>query len=97
MDPVNGYPRDGMARASLAVVIHRKDILPRLGSIRVPTLVLCGREDRATEPEHSERIAAAIPGAKLVLIDGAGHITALEQPKAVNAALVPFVASQLGS
>ncbi len=94
---VNGYPRDGVARASLAVVVQRKDIFPRLGSIRAPTLVLCGREDRATEPEHSERIARAIPGAKLVLIDGAGHVSALEQPAAVNDALVPFVASQLGS
>jgi 3-oxoadipate enol-lactonase len=94
---VNGYSRDGTARASLAVVVHRKDILSRIGSIRVPTLVLCGREDRAAEPVHSERIMGAIPGAKLVLIDGAAHVSALEQPKAVNEALVPFVASQLGS
>ena len=63
----------------------------------MPTLVMCGTEDRATEPVHSERIAAAIPGAKLVLVDGAGHVAALEQPKAVNDALVPFVAAQLGS
>jgi 3-oxoadipate enol-lactonase len=94
---VNGFSRDGIARASLAVVVHRKDILARLGSIRAPTVVLCGREDRATEPVHSERIAAAIQGAKLVLIDGAGHVSALEQPEAVNETLVPFVASQLGS
>jgi pimeloyl-ACP methyl ester carboxylesterase len=94
---VNGFSRDGTARASLAVVVHRKDILSRIGSIRLPTLVLCGREDRATEPVHSERIVGAIPGAKLVLIDGAGHVSALEQPRAVNEALVPFVASQLGS
>jgi 3-oxoadipate enol-lactonase len=94
---VNGYPRDGVARASLAVVVQRKDIFPRLGSIRAPTLVVCGREDRATEPEHSERIARAIPGAKLVLVDGAGHVSALEQPKAVNDVLVPFVAAQVGS
>jgi 3-oxoadipate enol-lactonase len=94
---LNGFPREGVARASLAVVIHRKDILPRLGAIRVPTLVVCGREDRATEPVHSERIAGAIPGAKLVLIEGAGHVSALEQPKAVNDVLVPFVAAQLGS
>jgi pimeloyl-ACP methyl ester carboxylesterase len=94
---VNGYPREGTARASKAVVIQRKDILSRLGSIRVPTLVMCGREDRATEPVHSERIAQAIAGAKLVYIEGAGHISALEQPKAVNDALVPFVASQVGS
>jgi pimeloyl-ACP methyl ester carboxylesterase len=93
---VNGFSRDGIARASLAVV-HRKDILARLGSIRAPTVVLCGREDRATEPVHSERIAAAIQGAKLVLIDGAGHVSALEQPEAVNETLVPFVASQIGS
>jgi 3-oxoadipate enol-lactonase len=93
----NGFPREGIARASLAVVIHRKEILSRLGAIRVPTLVMCGREDRATEPVHSERIAQAIPGARLVLIDGAGHISALEQPKAVNDLLVPFVAAQLGS
>jgi pimeloyl-ACP methyl ester carboxylesterase len=93
----SGFPREGTARAALAVVIHRKDILPRISAIRVPTLVACGREDRATEPVHSERIANAILGARLVLIDGAGHVSALEQPKAVNETLVPFVASQLGS
>jgi 3-oxoadipate enol-lactonase len=93
----NGYPRDGVSRAALAVVVQRKSILPRLGSIRVPTLVLCGREDRATEPVHSERIAAAIPGAKLVYIEGSGHISTLEQPAAVNDVLVPFVAAQVGS
>jgi pimeloyl-ACP methyl ester carboxylesterase len=80
----------------MAVVIQRKDILPRLRDIRVPTLVACGREDRATEPVHSERIAAAIPGARLAWIEQAGHITALEQPEAVNALLVPFVRDQLG-
>jgi 3-oxoadipate enol-lactonase len=94
---LNGFSRDGIARAALAVVVHRKDILGRLGSIRVPTLVVCGREDRATEPEHSQRIASAIAGATLVLVDGAGHVSALEQPRAVNDALVPFVASQVRS
>jgi pimeloyl-ACP methyl ester carboxylesterase len=94
---MNGFPREGVARASLAVVVHRKDILARLGSIKAPTLVLCGREDKATPPVHSERIAHAIPGAKLVMVEGAGHVSALEQPRAVNEALVPFVAAQLGS
>ena len=92
---VNGYPRDGVARASLAVVVQRKDILPRLGAIRAPTLVLCGREDRATEPVHSERMAAAIPGARLAWIEDAGHASALEQPEAVNAVLGSFVREQL--
>ena len=92
----NGFPREGTARAALAVVVHRKDILPRIGDIRVPTLVVCGREDRATEPGHSERIASRIAGARLHWIDDAGHVTALEQPKAVNDVLVPFVREQLG-
>jgi pimeloyl-ACP methyl ester carboxylesterase len=89
----SGFSREGTARASLAVVVHRKDILPQLGAIRVPTLVLCGREDRATAPVHSERIAQAIPGAKLVWIEGAGHLSALEKPREVTEHLVNFVRS----
>jgi pimeloyl-ACP methyl ester carboxylesterase len=86
-----GFPPEGTARAALAVVVHRTDVLPRLGAIRAPTLVVCGRHDRATEPVHSERIAQAIPGARLAWIEDAGHLSALEEPQAVNEALVPFV------
>jgi 3-oxoadipate enol-lactonase len=88
---VHGFPREGVARSALAVVIHRRDITARLAGIRVPTLVACGRDDRATEPVHSERIAAGVPGSRLAWIDRAGHLTALEQPEAVTALLVPFV------
>jgi 3-oxoadipate enol-lactonase len=91
----NGFPREGTARAALAVVVHRKDISSRIGAIRIPTLVVCGRDDRATEPVHSERIAAAIPGARLAWIEGAAHLSALEQPRAVNDVLVPFVRDAL--
>jgi 3-oxoadipate enol-lactonase len=87
----NGFPREGTARASIAVVVRRKDILQRIDAINAPTLVICGREDRATEPVHSERIAERIPGARLVIIEGAGHLSALEQPAKVNDVLVPFV------
>jgi 3-oxoadipate enol-lactonase len=92
----SGFSREGTARASLAVVVHRKDILPRLGAIRTPTLVVCGSEDRATPPVHSERIAAGIRGAKLVYIEGAGHLSALENPREVNEAIVPFIKNLLG-
>jgi 3-oxoadipate enol-lactonase len=88
---LNGYPREGTARASLAVAIHRKSIVDRVGAIRVPTLVMCGREDLATPPENSRTIAARIPGARLEWIDDAGHLSAVERPDAVNASLVPFV------
>jgi 3-oxoadipate enol-lactonase len=91
----NGFPREGTARAALAVVVRRKSILARLGAIHVPTLVACGEEDRATEPVHSEKIAAAIPGARYVVIPGAAHVSALEQPRAVTDLLVPFVRARM--
>jgi 3-oxoadipate enol-lactonase len=92
---VNGFSHEGMARAALAVVVRRTDILARIGAIRAPALVVCGREDRAQELVHSERIAQRIPGARLVCVEGAGHLSVLEQPDAVNAALVPFVQENL--
>ncbi len=92
----NGFPREGLARAAIAVVVRRTDVLPRIHAIRVPTLVACGKDDRATEPVHSERIAARIPGARLAWIDHAAHVSVLEQPRAANDLLVPFVRDALG-
>jgi 3-oxoadipate enol-lactonase len=92
---VNGYEREGLARACKAVVVHRTSIVDKLGAIKVPTLVICGREDSATTPDKSERIAAGIPGAKLVMVDGAGHLSCVERPAQVNEELVRFVRSIL--
>jgi 3-oxoadipate enol-lactonase len=92
-----GFDREGVARASIATVVHRTSVLEKLGAIRVPTLIICGREDRATPPVYSENMARAIPGARLVMIEGAGHMTALEDPAAVNHELVPFARSVLST
>jgi 3-oxoadipate enol-lactonase len=86
-----GMSREGVARASLAVVVHRKNVIDRLGAISAPTLVICGREDQATTLDKSENITNAIPGSRLVVLDGLGHMTAIEDPAAVNAHVVPFV------
>ena len=88
-----GFDREGVARASLAVVVHRTSVLDQLARSRTPTLVMCGREDGATPPEKSENIARAIPGARLVMLDGVGHMSTLEDPDAVNQHLVPFARS----
>jgi 3-oxoadipate enol-lactonase len=88
-----GFDRGGLARAAIAVVVHRKNVLPELVRIRTPTLVMCGAEDKSTTPDKSEHIASAIPHAKLVMLEGTGHMSALESPEAVNAHLVPFVRS----
>lgn len=86
-----GFDRGGLSRASIAVIVHRKNVLPELGRIRTPTLVMCGTEDQSTPPEKSEHIASAIPNANLVMLDGVGHMSALEDPDAVNKHLVPFI------
>jgi pimeloyl-ACP methyl ester carboxylesterase len=91
----NGFSREGMARAAKAVVIKRVSILDKLSRIDAPTLVMCGRGDRATPPHRAEEITRGIRGAKLVWIERAGHLSALEEPDQVNAALVPFVRENL--
>jgi 3-oxoadipate enol-lactonase len=73
------------------------DAADRLHAIRAPTLVLAGTEDQALPPAHSERIAALIPGARLVLVEGAAHIANLEQPQRFDAALLPFLREAGGS
>jgi 3-oxoadipate enol-lactonase len=63
-------------------------VLPR---IHVPTLVIVGEEDTVTPPADSEFLAQNIPGAALVTIPGAGHLTNIEKPQAFNAALETFL------
>lgn len=52
----------------------QEDRYPRLGEIAVPTVVMVGSADRTTPPHHSRRLAAGIPGARLVTIPDAGHL-----------------------
>ncbi|NNE89208.1 MAG: alpha/beta fold hydrolase [Silicimonas sp.] len=58
-----------------------------LGQIKVPTLVLCGAEDRLCPPKLHDDLHAGIKGSTLVKIDHAGHLPTLEQPRATTAAL----------
>jgi pimeloyl-ACP methyl ester carboxylesterase len=83
---------DGLVRQSEAI-IARSDSRPGLSAISVPTLVLVGDEDPLFPREHSEEIAAAIPKARLVVVPDCGHISTLEQPEAVNRALVEWLRS----
>jgi pimeloyl-ACP methyl ester carboxylesterase len=48
---------------------------------------VCGRQDRITPPALSEELAALVPGARLHLVDGSGHMLPAERPDAVAAAL----------
>ncbi len=80
----------GIANA-LHGLAARADSRGLLGAIAVPTLVLVGAEDVLTPPSEAEALAAAIPGARLDVIPGAGHLANLENPVAVTAAWRGFL------
>lgn len=77
---------------TLPALVRRPDLLPRLGEIRVPTLVLVGQEDRSLPPALSRRMASAIPGSTLVEVPGAGHLSVLEEPERLTGLIEGFVA-----
>jgi pimeloyl-ACP methyl ester carboxylesterase len=68
-------------------IIGRPDSRPYLGSIDCPTLVMCGRQDKLTPPEVHEEMAAALPAARLTIIEQCGHLSSMECPDEVNRAL----------
>jgi pimeloyl-ACP methyl ester carboxylesterase len=72
-------------------IISRPDSRPGLGAIKCPTLVLVGDGDEATPPELAREIAAAIGGAQLVVVPECGHLSTLEQPEKVSAALTDWM------
>ncbi|MDZ5648464.1 alpha/beta fold hydrolase [Nitrospirillum sp. BR 11828] len=83
---------EGLARQT-AAIIGRPDSRPTLPTITVPTLVLTGDSDPLMPLERSQEMAAAIPGARLVVMPQCGHSSTLEQPDAVNQALVDWITS----
>jgi pimeloyl-ACP methyl ester carboxylesterase len=73
--------------AQLAAQDTRVDERPGLTRVRVPTLVLAAARDRLCPPARHEEIAELVPGARLVVLDDVGHLSPLEDPDAVAAAL----------
>ena len=89
-------PPAGIAAAQRGMAA-RPDRTPLLPHIAVPTLVLVGEEDEITPPAESMLLRDRIPGARLVTIAGAGHLSNLEQPEAFNIALREFVRGPAGT
>lgn len=87
---VNAMAEDVGAEAfmrQLKAIMARQDSRPLLPQIKCPTLVLVGDGDASTPPELANEMAGGIPGAKLVVVPDCGHLSTLEKPDAVNAAL----------
>jgi 3-oxoadipate enol-lactonase len=77
--------------AAIRGLMVRPDVSGQLGSIRVPTLAIVGEHDLLSPPAEMQAMAAAIPGARCVVIPDSGHMTPLENPAAFNAELERFL------
>ncbi len=86
LDMAERVGQEAFVRQQTAIM-GRQDGREDLRSIRIPTVVLCGRQDSLTPPELHEEMAERIPGARLVIVEEAGHLAPLEQPHAVTAVL----------
>jgi 3-oxoadipate enol-lactonase len=75
--PTEGY-------AGCCEAIAELDLRSALPRIAAPTLLIAGTEDRATPPAHAEAIAAAVPSARLELLDGAAHLASVQCPEPVT-------------
>lgn len=64
----------------------------RIHRIAAPTLIVWGKADRIVAPAYAGEFAARIAGAKVALIENAGHLPHLEQPQAVAKAVLDFIA-----
>jgi pimeloyl-ACP methyl ester carboxylesterase len=77
--------------AALRAMASRPDSTPLLAKTAVPTLVLVGEHDAITPADQMKTMASLIPHAEFVVIPHAGHMSPLEQPAAVNAAIRTFL------
>ena len=87
---LENHPR-AIAAAALGMA-ERADVTATLNAIDCPTLVLVGELDAISTADEMRSIAEAIPAARFEVIAGSGHMSTMEKPAAVNAALLEFLA-----
>jgi len=85
-----GYPPVEIVASRIDAILGH-DRRRRLLQIRVPTLVIVARDDMITPSFYSEELASAIPGAKLVVLDGGGHFAPAIHATPYNAAVGAFL------
>lgn len=81
-------------RAYTGPDLQDPDLLPRLGAVALPVLVLWGGDDTVVTPDFGRAYAAAFPHARFELVPGAGHLPLREEPEAVFTHLDAFLAPQ---
>jgi 3-oxoadipate enol-lactonase len=83
---LHATPREGYAACCEAIA--GRDLTPELPSIATPILVVCGSDDPTSPPDACRRMQAALPHARLEVIDGARHLVNVERPEQFNALLL---------
>jgi pimeloyl-ACP methyl ester carboxylesterase len=78
-------------------LINRPDAAAVLDGLGCPTLVLCGEQDSWSPPERHQHMARRVAGAQLVLVPDCGHMSTMEQPRAVAQALVLWLQVRTGT
>jgi pimeloyl-ACP methyl ester carboxylesterase len=78
--------------AQVRALLGRPDARPLLAGISCPTLLLCGREDTWSPPERHADMQREIAGATLEIVEHSGHMSTMEQPAAVSAAMARWLA-----
>ena len=79
------------AAAALRGMAARRDQTDLLAEISVPALVIVGAEDSITPRSDAEAMRAKITGSRMVVVEGAGHVSNLERPEEFNRALRDFL------
>ncbi len=80
----------------ITALLNRPSAYRMLAAIPCPTAVIVGRLDTWSPPAQHEEMAACIPNAYLVMIEDAGHMSPVEQPEAVSAALLAWMRTPTG-
>jgi len=76
---------------ALRALRDRPDSQPTLATVNVPALVIAGEEDALTPPAIAQAMAESIPNARLAIVPRAGHLSPMENPRAVNRLLRRFI------
>jgi pimeloyl-ACP methyl ester carboxylesterase len=77
--------------AQIKALIERPDATAVLAQVRCPTLLLCGEQDRWSAPPQHREMHSLIAGSRLTIVPDCGHMSLMERPQAVNAALADWL------
>jgi pimeloyl-ACP methyl ester carboxylesterase len=76
-------------------ICDRFDVMDKMNLIKIPCLIICGKDDKLTPPKYGMYFNDKIERSELILIDKAGHIVMLEKPGEVNQSITAFIEKYL--